>query len=69
MKFPPTIFVMENYIIKAYNSRQIFLLYDYKHPSNDLDPKTMAMAECKQLARTKTNNGCNPKKNYPHSSK
>jgi hypothetical protein len=37
-------------------------LYDYKHPSNDSDPKTMAMAECKPLAWTETNKGCNPRR-------
>jgi hypothetical protein len=29
---------------------------------NYSDPKTMAMAECKPLARTKTNKGCNPRR-------
>jgi hypothetical protein len=27
---------------------------------NNSDPKTMAMARCKPLARTETNEGCNP---------
>jgi hypothetical protein len=30
--------------------------------ASDSDPKTMAMAECKPLARTETNKGCNPRR-------
>jgi hypothetical protein len=55
-----TISILENQITKAYNCRQTFLLYDCQQPSQNSDPKTMAMAECKPLARTETIEGCNP---------
>ena len=60
MRFPPTISILENHITKAYNCRQHFSCMIANNLHNDSDPKTMAMAECKPLARIETIEGRNP---------